>query len=71
MKTLSLLAALFVLPLLTVHAGSVEDLTVKDIDGKDVSLAGYKGQVLLVVNVASKCGNTPQYAALEERVRKV
>ncbi len=41
------------------------DLTVKDIDGKDVNLADYKGRVVLVVNVASKCGYTPQYAGLE------
>ena len=44
---------------------SVYDFTVKDIDGKDVSLNAYKGKVLLVVNVASHCGNTPQYSDLE------
>lgn len=41
------------------------DVPLKDIDGKDTSLAAYKGQVLLLVNVASRCGNTPQYADLQ------
>jgi glutathione peroxidase len=44
---------------------AIYDFTVKDIDGKDVSLADYKGKVLLVVNVASKCGFTPQYKDLQ------
>ena len=42
------------------------DFTVKDIDGKDLDLGKYKGKVVLIVNVASKCGNTPQYAALQK-----
>jgi glutathione peroxidase len=42
------------------------DFTVKDIDEKDVSLSDYKGKVVLIVNVASKCGFTPQYTALEK-----
>jgi len=44
---------------------SVLDFKMKDIDGKDVKLKQYKGKVLLVVNVASKCGYTPQYEALQ------
>ena len=44
---------------------SVYDFAVKDIDGKDVDLSQYKGKVSLVVNVASFCGNTPQYKNLE------
>ena len=48
---------------------SVYDFTLKDIDGKDVSLADYKGKVLLVVNVASRCGFTRQYAGLEKLYR--
>jgi glutathione peroxidase len=44
---------------------SVLDFKMKDIDGKDVKLNKYKGNVLLVVNVASKCGYTPQYEGLQ------
>jgi len=48
-----------------VAAKSVLDFSVKDIDGKDVDLKKYKGKVVLMVNVASKCGFTPQYEQLE------
>ncbi len=44
---------------------SVLDFHMKDIDGKDVDLAKYHGKVLLIVNTASQCGNTPQYKDLE------
>lgn len=43
----------------------VLDFKVRDIDGNDVKLKKYKGNVVLVVNVASKCGYTPQYEALQ------
>jgi glutathione peroxidase len=42
------------------------DFTVKDIDGHDVNLSDYRGKVVMIVNVASKCGFTPQYTALEK-----
>jgi glutathione peroxidase len=49
---------------------SVLEFTVKDIEGNDVELAKYKGEVLLIVNTASKCGLTPQYSALEALYEK-
>ena len=52
------------------HAGSIYDIAVKDIDGKDTTLAAYKGKVVLIVNVASKCGFTPQYKNLEAVYKK-
>src|SRR5271154_1780740 len=51
-------------------ASSVYEFTLNSIDGQPAPLAAYKGKVLLVVNVASKCGFTPQYTALEGLYRK-
>ncbi len=69
-----LLAALFSITLVTLTSmtlsadpvTSLYDLKTNSLDGKPVDLGQYKGHVVLVVNVASKCGFTPQYAGLEK-----
>src|SRR5947207_14480017 len=72
-RTLSLasaaLAVLFV-PSLSSAQGEKKvssplDFSLKTIDGKDAPLSAYKGKVVLLVNVASYCGNTPQYTGLQ------
>ena len=45
---------------------SVYDFEARQIDGKDIALSAFNGQVMLIVNTASKCGFTPQFAGLEE-----
>ena len=55
---------------LTLSAQNIYDFTVKDDAGKDVSLAEYKGKVLLIVNTATRCGFTPQYKDLEPLYQK-
>jgi glutathione peroxidase len=49
---------------------SIYDAPVKSLHGAPASLADYRGEALLIVNVASKCGNTPQYTQLEELQKK-
>src|ERR1043165_6817365 len=65
MKSYPIIAALILMQSLAVFAGSLHELTVKDIEGKDCLLKAYQGKVLLIVNVASRCGYTPQYKNLE------
>ena len=45
---------------------SIYDFSLKDIDHKQVNLSQYRGKVVMIVNVASRCGFTPQYEGLEK-----
>jgi len=49
---------------------NINDITVKDMNDSTIKLSDYNGKVLMIVNVASKCGNTPQYAGLEDLYKK-
>lgn len=77
-KTLSMLTLLAPLVGLSCSSLAVEppevssplDLTVKDINGKEAALSQYRGKVVMIVNVASKCGLTPQYEALQALYEK-
>jgi glutathione peroxidase len=71
MKILLILMALALAQIVSAETNpSLYDIPLKDIDGKDTSLKAYQGKVLLIVNVASKCGFTPQYEGLEALQKK-
>jgi glutathione peroxidase len=65
MKNLFLVFIVFITTLYGGNQMSIYDIEVKNIDGKVYKMEKYKGDVLLIVNVASKCGFTNQYAGLE------
>jgi glutathione peroxidase len=48
------------------NPGSIYDFEARNIDGKDLALAAFRGKVMLIVNTASKCGFTPQFEGLEK-----
>ena len=52
------------------EAKSVLDFTMKSIDGKEIKLDSYRGKVVMIVNVASRCGYTPQYEGLQRIYQK-
>jgi glutathione peroxidase len=60
-----LIGALFMMATSLFAGSGVYNFTLNSIDGKPAPLADYKGKVVLIVNVASQCGYTPQYTALE------
>src|SRR6478752_874284 len=62
MKTFSII----LLMAFVVGASSLYDFKMNSLDGKLIDFSQYKGKTLLIVNVASKCGNTPQYADLQK-----
>jgi len=62
MKVITLIALLFA----QLYSQDIYTISVKDIDGKTITLDKYKNKVMLIVNVASKCGFTKQYAGLQE-----
>ncbi len=69
-RLIFLVAVMAALPVLAQSMKSLHDIPLKTIEGKDTSLKAYEGKVVLLVNVASKCGYTRQYKGLEDLYQK-
>ena len=56
---------------LTLSGSSIYDFKVPGLEGDQIDFSAYKGKKIMIVNTASQCGNTPQYADLEKLYKKI